>query len=96
MSLEQNNDNSNLLSTKKLKSSKGNSPLKTNEKIIKENQNYKNEIINLNDKINELNISYQNDKILFEKKEKEIKEKYEKEIKNLKLKIENHNEEIKK
>ena len=52
MSLEQNNDNSNLLSTKKLKSSKGNSPLKTNEKIIKENQNYKNEIINLNDKIN--------------------------------------------
>lgn len=58
MSLEQNNDNSNLLSTKKLKSSKGNSPLKTNEKIIKENQNYKNEIINLNDKINELNIFF--------------------------------------
>jgi hypothetical protein len=52
MSLEQNNDNSNLLSTKKIKSSKGNSPLKTNEKIIKENKNYKNEIINLNDKIN--------------------------------------------
>ena len=58
MSLEQNNDNSNLLSKKKLKSSKGNSPLKTNEKIIKENQNYKNEIINLNDKINELNIFF--------------------------------------
>ena len=58
MSLEQNNDNSNLLSTKKIKSSKGNSPLKTNEKIIKENQNYKNEIINLNDKINELNIFF--------------------------------------
>ncbi len=38
MSLEQNNDNSNLLSTKKLKNLKGNSPLKTNEKIIKENQ----------------------------------------------------------
>ena len=38
MSLEQNNDNSNLLSIKKLKSSKGNSPLKTNEKMLKENQ----------------------------------------------------------
>ena len=38
MSLEQNNDNSNLLSTKKTKSSKVNSPLKTNEKIRKENQ----------------------------------------------------------
>ena len=59
------------------------SPSKTNDRILKDNQIYKIQIINLNDKLNELNINFQNEKNNFEKKEKEIKEKYEKEIKQL-------------
>ena len=59
------------------------SPSKTNDRILKDNQIYKIQIINLNDKLNELNINFQNEKNNFEKKENKIKEKYEKEIKQL-------------
>ena len=59
------------------------SPSKTNDRILKNNQIYKIQIINLNDKLNELNINFQNEKNNFEKKENKLKEKYEKEIKQL-------------
>ena len=59
------------------------SPSKTNDRILKDNQIYKIQIINLNDKLNELNINFQNEKNNFEKKENKLKEKYEKEIKQL-------------
>ena len=44
------------------------SPSKTNDRILKDNQIYKMQIINLNDKLNELNINFQNEKNNFEKK----------------------------
>ena len=77
MSTEVNENN--IISSKTL--IRNSSPTKSNDRIIKDNQMYKMQIINLNDKINELNINFQNEKNNLEKKENELKEKNEKEIK---------------
>ena len=79
-----------------LKTTPSNSPTKTNDRIIKENQKYKTQIITLNDKINELNIILQNEKINNEKKENELVDKFQKENKKLKQKIDSNQDIISK
>jgi hypothetical protein len=96
MSLKMTNDISKKKSPFILKTTPSNSPTKTNDRIIKENQKYKNQIITLNDKINELNIILQNEKINNEKKENELVDKFQKENKKLKQKIDSNQDIISK
>ena len=67
--------------------------IKTNNKLKEENKNYKNEIISLKDKINEQIIVIEDNKLKNIQENKILIDKYEKEIKLLKEKIENNNEE---
>ncbi len=96
MSLKMNNDISKKTSSFILKTTPSASPTKPNDRIIKENQKYKNQIILLNDKINQLNIILQNEKTNYEKKENELVDKFKKENKKLKQKIDLNQEEISK
>ena len=96
MSLKMNNDISKKTSSFILKTTPSASPTKPNDRIIKENQKYKNQIILLNDKINQLNIILQNEKTNYEKKENELIDKFKKENKKLKQKIDLNQEEISK
>ena len=95
MSLKMNNDYSKKASQFILKTTPSTtSPTKTNDRIIKENQKYKSQIVILNDKINQLNIILQNEKTNNEKKENELVDKYKKEIKKLKQKVDLNQDDI--
>ena len=68
--------------------------INTNKKLTEENKNFKNQISVLNDKINEQLVTIQDNKLKFDQENTAIKEKYEKEIRSLKDKIDNNNDEI--
>ena len=67
--------------------------IEENKKLKKENNDLKNEIIALKDKVNEQIIVIEDNKLKYVQENRIISEKYEKEIKNLKEKIEVNNEE---
>ena len=60
------------------------------EKLIKENQLYKNKNLMLSEKVNELNILNQQLKNKYEKDINDINNKYNEIIRNLKIKIDNN------